>query len=142
MQLMIDRINQCRFFQLPQITDARGDLTFIENSVHIPFDIKRVYFLSKIPYNAERGGHAHKALHQIIIPISGSFTIHIDDGFNKKSIHLDRDDQGFYICPFIWREIDSFSEGAVCLVLASDFYSEEDYFRDYHAFINFVQDEK
>ena len=70
MLLMTNRINQCRFFQLPQIKDARGDLTFIENSVHIPFDIKRVYFLSKIPCNAERGGHAHKALHQIIIPIS------------------------------------------------------------------------
>jgi hypothetical protein len=117
-------------------------LTFIENCVHIPFDVKRIYFINKIPESAERGGHAHKNLHQIIIPISGSFTIHIDDGFFKKSIHLDRDDQGFYLCPFIWREIDSFSKDAVCLVLASDFYSEEDYFRDYHEFINFVQNKK
>ncbi len=138
---MKNRINLCKFFDFPQIKDSRGNLTFIESSIHIPFKIERVYFLSSVPANAERGGHAHKALHQIIIPISGTFDIHLDDGINKKSLHLDRDDKGLYLCPFIWREINAFSEGAVCLVLASDHYKEEDYFRDYNTFINFTQNE-
>ena len=138
---MKNRINLCKFFDFPQIKDSRGNLTFIESSIHTPFKIERVYFLSNMPANAERGGHAHKSLHQIIIPISGTFDIHLDDGINKKSLRLDRNDKGFYLCPFIWREINAFSEGAVCLVLASDYFEEEDYFRDYNTFINFIQNE-
>lgn len=138
---MKNRIEKCEFLDFPQITDLRGNLTFIEALVHVPFKIERVYYLNSIPINAQRGGHAHKALHQVIIPISGSFYIHIDDGFNKKSIHLNQDKKGLYLCPLIWREIDSFSESATCLVLASDHYKEEDYFRDYAAFINFIKNE-
>jgi dTDP-4-dehydrorhamnose 3,5-epimerase-like enzyme len=87
----------------------------------------------------ERGGHAHKELHQIIIPITGSFDIHIDDGTKKKTIQLNQNNKGLYICPFIWRELDNFSQGAVCLVLASDFYKEDDYFRDYNVFVDFIR---
>jgi hypothetical protein len=89
-----------------------------------------------VPGGAERGGHAHKALHQMIIPISGSFDIHLDDGFSKKTVHLNRSYSGLYICPMIWRVMDNFTSGAVCLVLASDYYDEQDYYREYDLFMN------
>lgn len=131
-------INKCQIFDLPRINDPRGNLTFVEANRHIPFDIRRVYYLYDVPGGAERGGHAHKALHQLIIAMSGSFDIHLDDGCAKKTIHLNRSYNGLYVCPMIWREIDNFSSGAVCMVLASDFYDEQDYYRDYTAFINDV----
>lgn len=127
-------LEQCRIIELPRINDPRGNLTFVEGSRHIPFDIKRVYYLYDVPGGAERGGHAHKGLHQLIVAMSGSFDIHIDDGKNKKSFHLNRSYQGLYLCPMIWREIDNFSSGAVCMALASEYYSEEDYFRNYDEF--------
>jgi dTDP-4-dehydrorhamnose 3,5-epimerase-like enzyme len=128
-------IERCRIIELPKISDPRGNLTFIEGSNHIPFDIQRVYYLYDVPGGAERGGHAHKALHQLIIAMSGSFDIHLDDGHAKKTIHMNRSYNGLYVCPMIWREIDNFSSGAVCLVLASDYYDEQDYYRDYDTFI-------
>lgn len=128
-------LDKCEILTLPRINDPRGNLTYVEAGRHIPFDIKRVYYLYDVPGGAERGGHAHKALHQLIIAMSGSFDIHIDDGFGKKTIHMNRSYSGLYICPMIWREIDNFSSGAVCMVLASDFYDEEDYYRDYDKFI-------
>lgn len=129
-------LHKCQIIELPRINDPRGNLTFVESNSHIPFDIKRVYYLYDVPGGAERGGHAHKGLHQLIIAMSGSFDIHIDDGTEKKTIHLNRSYNGLYVCPMIWREIDNFSSGAVCMVLASAFYDESDYYRDYVEFIN------
>lgn len=132
-------INNCKIIEFPIVHDARGNLTFIENSRHIPFDIKRVYYLYDVPGGAERAGHAHKTLQQIIIAMSGSFDIELDDGYEKKKFHLNRSYYGLYICPMIWRTIDNFSSGSVCLVLASDFYSEADYYRDYDEFLKAVR---
>lgn len=131
-------LEHCRIIELPRINDPRGNLTFVEADRHIPFDIKRVYYLYDVPGGAERGGHAHKGLHQLIIAMSGSFDIHLDDGRNKKSFNLNRSYQGLYICPMIWREIDNFSSGAVCMALASEYYSESDYYRNYEEFHNTV----
>jgi len=129
-------ISNCNILDLPKITDPRGNLTFIEGGRHIPFDIRRVYYLYDVPGGSERGGHAHKKLHQLIVAISGSFDVIIDDGKSKKRIHLNRSYQGLYICPMIWRELDNFSSGAVCMVLASDYYDENDYYRDYASYID------
>lgn len=121
--------------ELPKISDPRGNLTFIENSDHIPFDIQRVYYIYDVPGGSERGGHAHKELYQLIVAISGSFDVVLDDGKNKKRVHLSRPYIGLHVCPMIWRELDNFSSGSVCMVLASNKYDEEDYYRDYTAFI-------
>ena len=129
-------LNKCQIVDLPRINDPRGNLTFVEANRHIPFDIRRVYYLYDVPGGAERGGHAHKALHQLIIAMSGSFDIHLNDGHGKKTVHMDRSYYGLYVCPMIWREIDNFSSGAVCMVLASDYYDELDYYRDYNEFIH------
>ena len=134
------RLDKCQMYDLPRINDPRGNLTFVEANRHIPFDIRRVYYLYDVPGGAERGGHAHKALHQLIIAMSGSFDIHLDDGFAKKTIHLNRSYNGLYVCPMIWREIDNFSSGAVCMVLASDYYDESDYYRDYASFSNDIKE--
>lgn len=128
-------LDKCILVDIPVINDYRGNLSFIESNKNIPFDIKRIYYLYDVPSGAERGGHGHKNLHQLIVAISGSFDIHLDDGVNTKTIHLSRANKGLYICPMIWREIDNFSGNSVCIVLASDFYSESDYFRDYDKFL-------
>lgn len=132
-------IDSCNLLELPRIGDPRGNLTFVEGGKHIPFDIRRVYYLYDVPGGAERGGHAHKALHQLIIAMSGSFDIHLDDGYVKKTIHMNRSYNGLYVCPMMWREIDNFSSGAVCMVLASDYYDEQDYYRNYDIFIDDVK---
>jgi len=132
-------IDNCQVFEFPKISDPRGNLTFVEAGRHIPFDIRRVYYLYDVPGGAERGGHAHKSLQQLVIAMSGSFDIHLDDGYAKKSVHMNRSYYGLYICPMIWREIDNFSSGAVCMVLASDYYDELDYYREYNQFKNDVQ---
>ncbi len=131
-------LKDCKIIDLPVIKDQRGNLCFIEANKQIPFGINRVYYLYDIPAGSERGGHAHKALHQLIIAISGAFDILLEDGAGKKTIHMNRSDKGLYICPMIWREINNFSSGAVCLVLASDFFDENDYYRDYFKFISEV----
>lgn len=128
-------IDNCQILQLPKIADPRGNLTFIEGGSHIPFDIRRVYYLYDVPGGAERGGHAHKALHQLIIAMSGSFDVLLDDGKEKKRVHLNRSYSGLYVCPMIWRELDNFSSGSVCMVLASNIYDESDYYRDYNEFM-------
>jgi dTDP-4-dehydrorhamnose 3,5-epimerase-like enzyme len=128
-------IDDCKIIDLPKISDPRGNLTYIEGKNQIPFDIARVYFLYDVPGGAERGGHAHKNLSQLIIAMSGSFDVILDDGDNKKRIHLNRSYQGLFICPMIWRELDNFSSGSVCLVLASNLYSEEDYYRSKHDYM-------
>lgn len=126
----------CKLVELPKISDVRGNLTFIEGGRHVPFDIKRVYYLYDVPGGAERGGHAHKALHQLIVAMSGSFDVVLDDGREKKRFHLNRSYYGLYICPMIWRELDNFSSGSVSMVLASELYDEDDYYRDYQLFVN------
>jgi hypothetical protein len=128
-------VDKCQIFEIPKISDPKGNLSFVEGGRHVPFEIKRVYYLYDVPGGAERGGHAHKDLHQLIISMSGSFDVHIDDGFKKKTIHLSRSYYGLYICPMIWRELDNFSSGAVCMVLASERYLESDYLRTYSEFI-------
>jgi hypothetical protein len=132
-------LDQCKIIALPQIHDPRGNLTFVEAGRHIPFDIRRVYYLYDVPGGAERGGHAHKGLHQLIIAMSGSFDIHLDDGQSKKIVHMNRSYYGLYVCPMIWREMDNFSSGAVCMVLASNYYDEQDYYRDYEQFVRDAQ---
>jgi len=128
-------LNDCRIIELPKITDPRGNLTFIEGSRHIPFDINRVYYLYDVPGGAERGGHAHRELNQLIVAMSGSFDIILDDGLEKRRFHLNRSYYGLYVCPMIWRELDNFSSGSVCMVLASNLYDEADYYRDYDQFM-------
>ena len=128
-------IDLCKIMNLPRIQDPRGNLTFIESSNHIPFDIERVYYLYDVPGGGERGGHAHKELHQLIIAMSGSFDVILDDGKDKKRIHLNRSYNGLYVCPMIWRELDNFSSGSVCMALASIKYDEGDYYRDYAEFM-------
>lgn len=131
-------IIDCALVDLHQIKDSRGNLTVVEGRQQIPFDIKRVYYLHGVTKGSERGGHAHKDLSQLIIAVSGSFDIHINDGRNSKTIHLNTPNLGLYLCPMIWRTIDNFSNDAVCLVLASHFYDENDYYRDYSEFLSNV----
>jgi hypothetical protein len=128
-------LTECRIIDLPKISDPRGNLTFIEGGRHVPFEIKRVYYLYDVPGGAERGGHAHKILHQLIIALSGSFDVILDDGMQKKRFHLNRSYYGMYVCPMTWRELDNFSSASVCMVLASNLYDEADYYRDYGAFV-------
>lgn len=128
-------IHDCKIIDLPKIANPQGNLTFIEGDNHIPFDIQRVYYLYDVPGGAERGGHAHKELQQLIIAMSGSFDIVLDDGKDKVRYHLNRSYSGLYVCPMIWRELDNFSSGSVCMVLASNRYDEADYYRDYAEFM-------
>lgn len=128
-------LDSCRMVDLPKIEDHRGNLTFIEGRRHIPFDIRRVYYLYDVPGGSVRGGHAHKELHQLIIAMSGSFDVVLNDGRKKKRFHLNRSYSGLYVCPMIWRELDNFSSGSVCMVLASNRYDEADYYRDYQEFL-------
>lgn len=127
-------LQHCKIVDLPKIEDPRGNLTFIEGEQHVPFEIKRVYYLYDVPGGSHRGGHAHKDLHQLLIAMSGSFDITLDDGRTKFKYHLNRSYYGLYIPPMIWREIDNFSSGSVCMVLASERYSEDDYYRSYEQF--------
>ena len=128
-------IEQCYLIDLPKLTDARGSLGFIEGSNHIPFNIARVYYLFDVTDGCRRGGHAHKELCQFIFAISGSFEITLDDGFMTKKITLSSPDQGIFVCPMIWRDLEVFSEGAVCMVLASHAYDAGDYIHDYSEFL-------
>lgn len=126
--------------RLPVITDPRGDLTFVEGNNHLPFDIKRVYYLYNVPVDAERGGHAHRELQQVVFALSGSFRITVDDGSKREEFWLRDPRQGVLIDRLIWREMDSFSQGAVCMVLASHPYDEADYIRDHDAFLHAVRE--
>ncbi len=129
-------IADCQRIDLPKIADPRGNLTFIEGGKHVPFPIKRVFYLYDVPGGADRGGHALKSCHQFLIAMSGSFDVILDDGREKKRIQLNRSYYGLHLPPMVWREMDNFSSGAVCLVLASECYSEADYYRDYAAFLD------
>ena len=132
-------LSKCEVIELPKITDRRGNLTFIEENRHIPFEIKRVYYLYDVPGGETRAGHAHKCLQQFMIAASGSFDVILDDGVNREKFHLNRSYFGLYIPPMVWRELENFSSGSVCLVLASEYYNEKDYIRDYETFKKMVQ---
>lgn len=130
----MNRLNLCKIVEFPKISDPRGNLTYIEGNNHINFGIKRVYYTYDVPGGSDRGAHAHRILHQVIIAMSGSFDVVLDDGFDKKRFHLNRSYFGLYVCPMMWRELDNFSSGSVCLVLASELYDPDDYYRDYEEF--------
>lgn len=127
-------LDDCRLVALPVRSDGRGTLSFVEGGVHIPFEIRRVYYLFDVPEGQERGSHAHKQLEQFIIPLSGSFDVELDDGHHRRIFTLSHPAQALYVRSMIWRDLRNFSPGAVCLVLASQRYEEADYFRDYNDF--------
>lgn len=133
-------MDHVKMVDLPKIEDHRGNLTFIEQNRHIPFDISRVYYLYDVPGGAERGGHAHKDLQQLIVAMSGSFDVVLNDGFEKKRFHLNRSYMGLYVPKMIWRELDNFSSGAVCMVLASNLYDENDYYREYDEYVRALKE--
>jgi dTDP-4-dehydrorhamnose 3,5-epimerase-like enzyme len=128
-------VDDCKIIQLPKISDPRGNLSFIEGGQHIPFEIQRVYYLYDVPGGSDRGSHAHKTLHQFIIAMSGSFDVVLNDGRETRRFHLNRSYNGLYVCPMMWRDLDNFSSGSVCMVLASSHYNEQDYIRDYPQFL-------
>ncbi len=132
-------LSDCTLIDLPKISDPRGNLSFIEGGKHIPFEIKRVYYLYDVPGGSDRGSHAHKNLHQFIVAMSGSFDVVLDDGKETKRFHLNRSYYGLYVCPMMWRYLDNFSSGAVCMVLASSHYDEADYIRNYPDFISLTK---
>lgn len=127
-------VDDCRLVELPVIHNPQGNLTFIEGEKHVPFDIARVYYLYDVPGGATRGGHAHRELQQLLVAMSGSLEIVIDDGAERKGIRLNRSYIGLYMPSMIWRELVDFSSGSVCMVLASAPYEESDYIRDYDEF--------
>ena len=127
-------VRDCQLFDLPVVHAPEGNLTFVEGGNHVPFEIARIYYLYDVPGGATRGGHAHRSLQQVMIAMSGSFDVLLDDGSEKKQVTLSRSHRGLYIGPMIWRELVNFSSGSVCVVLASAHYDEADYFRDYDEF--------
>ena len=127
---------RCRIIDLPVVNDVRGNLSFVEGMVHIPFDIKRVYYVYDVPGGSERGAHAHKTLHEFIIAMSGSFDVILDDGSGARRFHLNRSYYGLYVPPMYWRTLDNFSSGSVCMVLASARYDEGEYYRDFDEFMS------
>lgn len=131
-------VEDCRIIELPKIADPRGNLTFVEQQRHVPFDISRVYYLYDVPGGESRAGHAHKTNHAFIISASGSFEVIVRDGWQEKRFFLSRSYYGLYLPPMIWRELDNFSSGSVSLVLASHPYDEGDYFRDYREYLQAV----
>lgn len=128
-------LSECRLVDLPKIQDSRGNLTFIEGGRHLPFEVRRIFYLYDVPGGSTRAGHALKQCHQFIISLSGSFDVLLDDGSEKRRFHLNRSYYGLYVAPLIWRELENFSSNSVCLVLASAPYSEDDYLREYPGFL-------
>lgn len=129
-----------KLLNLKTIQDSRGNLTFIQNDSILNFEIKRVYYLHDIPFKSERGGHAHKNLQQLIIPLSGSFNIYLNNGFSEETFFMSDPTKGLFVNNLVWREMRNFSSGSVCLVLASELYNEEDYIRDFDEFIKYVSE--
>jgi dTDP-4-dehydrorhamnose 3,5-epimerase-like enzyme len=128
-------LSDCRIIDLPKISDPRGNLTFLEGGKHIPFAIKRAYWIYDVPGGEKRGGHAYKGLHEFIIALSGSFDVVLDDGHEKKTFSLNRSYFGLYVPNMIWRTIENYSTNGVTLILASEHYAPDDYIRDYAAFL-------
>jgi hypothetical protein len=132
-------IRDCTLVELPKIADPRGNLTFLEGGRHVPFQIERLFYLYDVPGGAQRAGHALKTCHQFLIAMSGSFDVILNDGSETQRYHLNRSYHGVYIPPLIWREIDNFSSGSVCAVLASERYDNCGYYRTYDEFVAAVQ---
>lgn len=132
-------VEQCKIIDLPKIPDARGNLTFVEGGRHIPFDIKRVFYLYDVPGGETRAEHANIKLQQVIIAMSGSFDVVVDDGFDRKTFRLNRSYYGLYIPGMIWRGLENFSSGSICMVLTDDFYNADDYYRNYEDFLSAVK---
>jgi hypothetical protein len=136
----VTQFGDCRIIDLPVIRDQRGNLTFFEEESQVPFLIRRIFYLYDIPSGANRAGHALRLCHQLIIAISGSFDVVLDDGRDRQRFHLNRPQFGLHVTPLIWRELDNFSSNSVCLVVASERYSAGDYLRDYQSFLAAVAD--
>ncbi|HIW09955.1 MAG TPA: FdtA/QdtA family cupin domain-containing protein [Candidatus Rikenella faecigallinarum] len=132
-------VYDCSMIELDRHHHEKGNITVVENSRTIPFDVRRVYYLYDVPGGESRGGHAHRALRQLIVSAGGSFDVTLDDGFVKRTFTLNRPYQGLLVVPGIWRELNNFSSGSVCLVLASHEYDEADYIRSYDEFIRYKQ---
>jgi hypothetical protein len=135
MNRLVTDIHNCTVVELTKIHNPAGNITIIQNGNNQPFNVKRIYYLYDVPGGAERGGHAHKALYQLIVAASGSFDVILDDSIYKKIIQLNRPNYGLLVVPGIWREIVNFSSGAICLVLASQKFEAEDYLREYNEFL-------
>ena len=131
-------VKNCKIIQLPKFSDDRGSLSVVENNKDIPFEIKRIYYMYENLKDTERGTLAHKKLQQLIISMNGSFDVVLDDGTEVKTFNLKHRNEGLFVCSMIWRELKNFSKNASCLVLASDFYNEDDYFRNYNDFLKAV----
>ena len=135
-------VDNCYIIELSRHHHANGNLTVVEDNDPIPFKIRRTYYTYDIPGGEERGGHAHRALYQLIVAISGSFDVVIDDGVKQRTVTLNRPYQGLLITPGIWRVLNNFTSGAVCMVLASEHYDESDYTREYSDFLSLTQDKR
>ena len=135
-------IDDCRLIDLPKVADARGNLTYIEGGEHVPFDIRRVFYLYDVPGGETRAGHALRTCEQFIVSLSGAFDVVLDDGSERRRFHLNRSHYGLYVTPLTWRELDNFSSNAVCLVLASERFDTAGYFREYEAFLAAVAGER
>ena len=132
-------MDQCRLIDLPKHHDPRGNLSVVEGGIHVPFDIERVYYLYDVPGGSARAGHGHVELQQLMIAMSGSFDVIVDDGYSRKKFHLNRSYYGLYIPKMMWREVENFSSGAVCLVMASTKFDKSDYYYDYDEFAAMVR---
>ena len=132
---MIHGVEDCALLEFPKVHDRRGNLTFVEGEHHVPFAIKRAYWIYGVPGGEKRGGHAYRRLHEVLIALSGSFEVHVDDGGRRKTYLLSRGYVGLYVPNMIWRELEAFSTNAVCLILASAAYDESDYIRDHVDFV-------
>ena len=128
-------LDDCRLLEFPTVPDHRGNLAFIEGSRHVPFPIARVYYLYDVPGGAVRGGHAHRALHEVLIAITGSFDVTLDDGQTKRTWTLRQSNRGLHVLPMAWRELTNFTSGSICVVLTSLPYDETDYIREYSEFL-------
>jgi len=135
-------VNDCRLIDLPKIQNRAGNITPVQGMEDVPFEIKRIYYLYDTPGGESRGGHAHKNLHQLIVAASGSFEVTLNDGKESKKFYLNHPYYGLLIVPGIWRELQNFSSGSICLVLASDKYYEDDYLRHYKDYLNFIRNGK
>ena len=135
-------LDDCRVIDLPQIHDPRGNLTFIESERHVPFEIKRIFYLYDVPGGATRAGHALKTCQQFLIATSGSFDVTVDDGTSRRVTQLNRSHYGVLIPPMIWREVGNFSSNSICMVLASEFYDEQGYYREYDEFVNGLAEQR
>ncbi len=135
MKLSKHTVFDCAVIDVSKVHSENGNITVVENGDHIPFDVKRVYYLYDIPGGEVRGGHAHYELEQFVIAASGSFDVILDDGKNRKRVKLNRPNLALHIVPGLWRELDNFSSGSICMVLASKYYNEKDYIRDYNQYL-------